>query len=413
MKAAIIGASEEALHTIEKARELGIDTIAADGDPQAAGLQAADQALVVDISREEATIEAMRQVQPDFILTVPIGRYLTTIGAVNDALGLPGVSREAAALCTDKYRFHQILSAHGLRNGECHLIPGDETTGGTDVPLTTTYPAILKPRYGSGSRGIFFIRDQKEQQDALRQIAGAGEDYILEHAASGEEYGVDAVVTEQKFQIILLRRKINTPPPDRQAVGYLAVMPKEQEDLYRRVTAYMTQVAQTMNLQECLFHADLMIEEAPEDPIFVIELSARPSGHNLHNLFTPLATGVDMAEQYLRYRAGMDYSFLPCCTEHMLIHYFDMEGVVTSAPSEKEVVEALQQSVRLRKWLCTIGSGERLCHISTGHSLMGRGYFILSGSTEERLLEAAETVKELFGVAKTGAASTSTTICKE
>ena len=98
MKAAIIGASGEAIHTIKKAHEYGIEIAALDGNPEAEGLKYADYPLVVDISDEESTIEALRKEKPDFILTVPIGRYLTTIGAVNDVLGLPGIGRQEAEL---------------------------------------------------------------------------------------------------------------------------------------------------------------------------------------------------------------------------------------------------------------------------------------------------------------------------
>ena len=109
LKAAIIGASGEALHTIDKAHGYGIEVIALDGDPNAVGLRAADRAMTVDISDEGAVIEALKREKPDFVLTVPIGRYLTTIGAVNDALQLPGISRKMAVLCTDKFAFHKKI----------------------------------------------------------------------------------------------------------------------------------------------------------------------------------------------------------------------------------------------------------------------------------------------------------------
>ena len=105
MKAAIIGASKEALHTIEKAHGYGIKIVALDGDPHAPGLGEADRSMTVDISDEGAVIEALRGEKPDFVLTVPIGRYLTTIGAVNDALGLPGITRQMAVLRTDNSVF--------------------------------------------------------------------------------------------------------------------------------------------------------------------------------------------------------------------------------------------------------------------------------------------------------------------
>lgn len=130
MKAVIIGASKEALHTIEKAHAHGLKVTALDGNPEAAGLKAADKALVVDISDEKAVTEAVRQENPDFVLTAPIGRYLTTIGAVNDALKLPGISREMAMLCTDKFAFHKRLVVRGLRHCHCYAVEGHLVTDG-------------------------------------------------------------------------------------------------------------------------------------------------------------------------------------------------------------------------------------------------------------------------------------------
>lgn len=391
IKAVIIGAGSEALHTIEMAHRHGIHVTALDGNPEAEGLKAADKAMVVNISDEEATIEATREVDPEFVLTVPIGRYLTTIGAVNDALKLPGISREIAMLCTDKYAFHQRLSSHGLRECLCYMVDSEVK----DYELN--FPAILKPRYGSGSRGIYFADNQLQLLEMLPEVEG--EDYVLEECVAGDEYGVDGAVIDGEFYLVLLRKKENTPLPARQAVAYYSVQPTDL--FYGQVKEYLEQAVSCLGLRECLFHADLIRSE--QGP-FIIELSARPSGHNLHNLFTPLCTGVDVAEEYMKYRQGQPYNFVPAETKSMLIHYFDMEGQVCHVPSREEAEQVTDGM--LAEWMCHVKEGDVLAPVSDGHSVMGRGYFVLDAGEcvggddgadcTEALKQKAEAVKGLF-----------------
>lgn len=401
MNAAIIGASEEALHTIEKSHEHGLKVIALDGNPKAAGLRMADEAVVVDISDENLVIEAMKEKRADFLLTVPIGRYLTATGAVNDALNLPGLSRKMAVLCTDKLKFHERMQEAGLRQCRCYewdkgrlkaagsdAAKEKEDLLETDIPFPElSFPAILKPRYGSGSRGIHIAFDREQLKEALGEVSG--EPYVLEEWIAGEEYGVDGAVTEKGFQMVLLRRKENTPLPARQAVGYFSVSPSEE--FWKQVKEYMSAAVKCLGLRECLLHADII--RSAKGP-FAIEISARPSGHNLHNLFTPLCTGVDMAEEYIKYRLGLPYNFIPHDTRAMMIHYFDLQGKVTHVPRKEQVEEVLE--AKLLAWQCNIREGEELGRASDGHSLMGRGYFVLEGGDEAFLKEQGERVKELF-----------------
>lgn len=397
MKAAIIGSSDESLYTIKKAHEYGISITALDGNLEAAGLKEADTPMVVDISNEEAVIEALKKENPDFVLTAPIGRYLTTIGAVNDALGLPGISHEMAVSCTDKFLFHKRLQEQKLRTGRCYHVEDGLITDGVrticqgnkdicqELPLT--FPAILKPRYGSGSRGIYMLDNWQQLTETLELVSG--EQYVLEECVQGEEYGVDGVLIGNRFYLVLLRKKENTPPPARQAVGYFSVSPSDQ--LWQTVQAYMEKITACLGLKECILHADII---NTKEGLFVIELSARPSGHNLHNLFTPLCTGVDMVEEYIRYRLGLDCSFDTKAVRPMLIHYFDLQGKVKKVPEQNEVQKAID--VRLVEWECHIRDGENLSPISDGHSLMGRGFFILEGEDENKLRKQAEIVKNLF-----------------
>ena len=393
MKAAIIGASSESLHTIKKAKEYNLTVVALDGNEKAEGLAAADESVVVNISKEDETIQCVEKENIDFVLTVPIGRYLTTIGSVNDTLKLPGIGKKQAMYCTDKLLFHQKMEENGLRG--CVCLEAKESPEERESLFAQIergeyklqFPAILKPRYGSGSRGIHFVNDMQELYKALQVTCG--ESYVLEECAKGEEYGLDGAIIDGKFYLVLLRHKENTPLPARQAVAYFSVMP--EDEFYGQVKDFMEKTVRTLELQECLLHADLIrTEEGP----FMIEMSARPSGHNLHNLFTPLCTGVDVAEEYIKHRMGLGCNFVPERTKMMMIHYFDLEGEVQTVPDAEQIEKVT--GIKPVIWQCNINAGESLSKVSDGHSLMGRGYYVLEGESEESLKEAAEKIKRMF-----------------
>ncbi|MBP9996410.1 MAG: ATP-grasp domain-containing protein [Lachnospiraceae bacterium] len=375
---AIIGASEEALHTIECAHKMGIEVVAIDGNAAAAGLKTADIPIVTDISDEQATLNVLNELGCNWIQTVPIGRYLTTIGACNDALGLKGICRGAAVNCTDKYTFHKCLQSDRLRDCVMYLVKDgkivrDENPG-NNQDTKYAFPMILKPRYGSGSRGIYVVNNEGELISALNEVTD--EEYVLEQCIDGEEYGVDGAVIDGRFHLVLLRHKENTPLPMRQAVAYYSV---DMNDAFRaQVNEYMTKVVVAMGLDDCLMHADIL--RSANGP-FVIEASGRPSGHNLHNLFTPLATDIDVATEYMKYQMGDAYSFTPAVTRNIMIRYFDYTGKVAKVPTKDDISKILGD--RLVRWVCNIAPGDVLEPAGNGHALMGRGYYIVSEPTDE------------------------------
>lgn len=399
MRAAVIGASSESIYTIQKARELGLYVIALDGNPEAPGLKAADASFVADIRDPEKVFEILDKNKPDVVLPVPIGRYLTTTGAVNDKYGLVGVSADAADICTDKYEFHKVLNEKGIRNAELYLLPA-----GSDVPdaseLNDIYPVVVKPRFGSGSRGVEVFNTPAELEERFLKNQPYDEDYCIESCVPGPEYGVDGVFTEGKFTLILLRGKKNTPPPYRECVGYYSVRrTDDNKEFYDRVEQLMQKVGEAIGFKDTLIHADI-IKDSNNNP-FIIETSARPSGHNLHNLFTPMASGVDEVTEFIKYAIPAlekSYSFEPQTAGNMVIRYFDFENVrVNKVPDEKE----LYKKYPLKAWQCNLKKGMFLGKVTNGASIMGRGYYVLEAATHFELDGYCDDIKSEFELEET------------
>lgn len=449
MNIAIIGADSESVHTIEKAHMLGHKVICVDQDPDADGADLADEYIKLDISHEKEVIEALRQRSVDFVCATPLGRHMITIGAVNDALRLPGIGRDAAELCTDKYLFHKRLTDKKLREGFCYLVNRKRAAS---VGIND-FPAVFKPRFGSHGRSVHYLGDAAEYEKLLRLIwSGEGpysqesdetsgslgnkkiskewespddkkgitagefmedikhtmevrrreasgeddplEEYILEEALPGTEYAVDGVVEVCNYETILIRKKNLTPPPARQAISYVSLLPGDNQRVELQIKEYMSRLCEILSLKDCLLHADICILGRK---VNCIEVSACPAGRHVYDELIPMATGVDVAEQYIRHMSGESHNFHPVFNKRMFLGYFDMEkSFVYGIPTREELVSKLPEGVRLRKWQCNIKLLDYMGVITDEASLLDRGCFILEGSCERELEEAANMILGSF-----------------
>ena len=118
-----IGAGKESVFGIKEAQKAGYYVIAFDGNENAEGLKYADEKYVEDIKQTKSIINKLADRKPEVVIPVPIGRYLTTTGIINDYYHLKGCSKLSCNLCTDKYLFHIKTSKNKLRDAICNLIP--------------------------------------------------------------------------------------------------------------------------------------------------------------------------------------------------------------------------------------------------------------------------------------------------
>lgn len=387
MNAAIIGASSESIYAIKKAQQLGLYVIALDGDENAPGLEYADLSFTVDIRDASKVSAVLDEHRPDILLPVPIGRYLIATGSMNDRYGLKGVGFASADLCTDKYAFHKCLSEKGLRSAKLSLLAAGSLNADVDG---LSFPVVSKPRYGSGSRGVEIFSGINELNECLSGSAPYDEDYVIEECVDGDEYGVDGIYINENFNLILLRKKLITPPPYRQCTAYFSV--PEESPFKDSVRSLLQECGTALGLKDCVMHADII--RAAGDIPFVIELSPRPSGHNLHNLFTPMASGVDEVDAFIKHALGMEYNVKPAVKEAMMIAYFDMSGHVISVPDEKY----LRSKYPIVEYKCNILPDTVLGSVIDGHSLMGRGYYILKAADRDQLERYSLELKAEFEV---------------
>ena len=89
-----VGAGRHQRRAILRAKQLGLRVVAVDRNPEAVGLEHADEGHVVDFVDVASVIEVAKQHSVDGVLTVSADRAVPVVAAVAEELGLPGIGTE-------------------------------------------------------------------------------------------------------------------------------------------------------------------------------------------------------------------------------------------------------------------------------------------------------------------------------
>ncbi|WP_180381783.1 ATP-grasp domain-containing protein [Campylobacter sp. P0103] len=367
--ALLIGASSESLIAIAYAKKLGLRVVAFDINPTAPGLKEADISYNEDISNPNKIIAILERdgLIPVVILPVPIGRCLNTIGALNDYYNLNGFSYKMADICTDKLKFASALADNGglgsLRDIKFDIFDPNLNHNKLKFPL------IIKPRFGSGSKDTIVISNLDELKNITQNIKFTKMDFLIEEFIDGLEYGIDAAIINGEFHHILLRQKLLTPLPYRQAIGYISI------DEIPSISSYIQNIITKLNIDNCLLHADIITKD---NRAFIIELSTRPSGHYLSK-FIEITTGINPTKEWINKSLNLPYNFKPKFRKNTIIRYFDFEGDWIAAD-----FDLLKDSLGIIDYRCEINS--TLPKVIDGSTIMDRGYAIIQTNSKEQSL---------------------------
>jgi carbamoyl-phosphate synthase large subunit len=165
--------------------QAGAETIAADVNPLAPALYAADRRFLAPRIDDPAYVPSLAAAvaDHDVELIVPLTDLDMTILAENrDRLGalvlLPGA--EVAERTNDKYMTHLFLLENGIGSPAAWLPD--------DLPGDLPYPVLVKARRGFGSRNIFRAANREELDFFLARTPAES---FVQEVCTGEEFSLD------------------------------------------------------------------------------------------------------------------------------------------------------------------------------------------------------------------------------
>ncbi|WP_261923652.1 acetyl-CoA carboxylase biotin carboxylase subunit family protein [Shewanella sp. NFH-SH190041] len=382
-----VGAGIEQVPGIKLAQKKGYKVVAIDGDKNAVGLNIADVGIHLDIKDESNAIRIAHEYDVRGIIPTPIGRYLTTVGAINDALKLRGISRISAVACTDKVRQNRLLFQNNIRCAMqgCHVTKDDILQSIYRVGL----PCILKPRYGAGSRAVKVISCENEIERLLQEhLDERGDDEtLIESLMLGDEYGVDALIKDSVFELILVRGKRMTALPYRQELEYQC--PANISELqYNNIFNTLSSAVKALALDNCLLHADILVED---NQCYVIELSGRPSGYFLSQKVVPYVTGINFLEQGINIVLDETINLKYSNTKYLAISFLDFVNHDSDQLLSNEILEKLPYIIESKVNFEFLRKG-----IKNGRDVYNIGYVLINGNSHEELTINIQKLKKFF-----------------
>lgn len=390
----ILGAGDEQIPLINKARELGLTTIVVDGQPERPGAKLGDEFLQIDILDEAACIAAARVGAIDGITTSVLSQGIRTLGAVAEALNLPGLRRESAFAVTNKIEMRKRLAAANVPS-----LPFAVATSAAQAhqhAIAMGMPLIFKPPDGSGSRGVHVV-ERLEQVDSAYQEAVAAvrstrpdaHSVLIEQFVRGSNYGSEGIIIDGHPHFLTIREMLLTPLPYRQELGY--VFPVQQPPGFEsRLAAYIERVARALGLDRVPFHADFIYDGST---FVLLEIGARMPGYGLSYSFIPHATGLDFYTLVIQLALGETILVPePKRNPTAMLFLRPMPGIVHKLP----VLEPLRNEPSVVHFACNLAPGDHIPEVTDGASALKSGFVVTKGSTVDHALRNAQEIVRRF-----------------
>ena len=303
----VLGGSSDQLFLIRTAQQMGLAVLCLDRDPEAPGLQEADEAAAVSTRDVPAILEFLEERLADGeslhgVLTMG-SDVPAVVAAVAEAFELPGPTRACARLATDKLAMKQRLRECGIPIPWFAEVRG---LGELNAYLRERGRLVLEPIDRSGSRGVFVLDGTC---DAARLLREAREQSFVGRVMVEEYLEGPRVSTE----CVLWDERAATPGfADRNHELLERFLPRVMENggqvpsrlagAERAATEDVT-VAAARALGIARGTARGAVVWTPAGPV-VIEVAARLSGGDFCESLVPLSTGVNLVRAAVRIALG-------------------------------------------------------------------------------------------------------------
>lgn len=345
-KLMILGASILQLPAIIKAKEIGLEVVVADMNPDAIGFKVPGVIKeVISTIDTSLILDAARRHNINGIMTLASDMPIQSVAVVCKALGLIGVSEQTALKATNKAYMRDALYEESVPIPAYFRVNGyDEFISAVHDITNLGYRCIVKPADNSGSRGVFLISDDTNLVDAYEYVLNysrSGE-IVVEEYMDGPEVSVETLAVNGEVYVIQITDKLTTGEPYFVEMGH-SQPSRLNDEILSQIKSVAIAANKAIGITNGPSHTEIRVtKDGPK----IVELGARLGGDCITTHLVPLSTGVDMVENSIRIALGEQPDLSPKFSMGSAIRYLDnKKGKIKSITGieEAEHVENVKQ----------------------------------------------------------------------
>jgi biotin carboxylase len=296
----IVGGGYGQLPAIHAARVLGWRSVVVDRSARAPGMAIADEAHEIDVLDVVAVVKLARQAGVDGVMTLQSDIGVPTVGAVVDALGLPGVGEAVGRRCSNKIEMRRCFAEAGVPQPGFRVVR--TVVEAERAASELGFPCVVKAPASSGSRGVVKACAANEMplafEEAMRHAPGG--ELLVEAFIQGMEFGAQSFSFGGRCQLVLPHNDTLSEPPYMVPIGHSFPV-----DLRNEARAKLEETVARCVEVLCIgvgpANIDLIVDEAGE--VRIIEVGARIGATCLPEL-VQCFTGIDWVKEALRAAVG-------------------------------------------------------------------------------------------------------------
>ncbi len=305
------------------AERRGVLVVVASEEPSTMERFAGESLLTLDFGDPQGSAQKVAAFHEKHPLRAAIAvdeETAVVASVIAERLGFPGNAPEAAARARLKHVMREALAAAGVPAPAHRVFTTDDDPRA--AAREVRYPAVIKPVFLSGSRGVQRVDDEDAFVRALEwtrellarpELAKRGGEHaktiLVEDFVPGSEVALEAILTEGELTPLALFDKpdpLDGPYFEETIYVTPSRLPAETQAKIANVTA---QAAAALDLRQGPIHAELRLPPGPLDPFgkspSVLEIAGRSIG-GLCSRTLRFGLGLSLEELILKHALGQD-----------------------------------------------------------------------------------------------------------